>query len=265
MEVVRKLLELVYRRLSSWLGSTSPGTLQITGVLGLAFLVVGYFQIRGGNNDNSSRRPPAPASERAADRAAQHAPSSSGSASRHSRAEGASHQPQQPSSKPAKEPALVYQPFYPQLAGVKRLTVSTPGVILSEWQAMDLQSGATLRPEAVEILGNLARSTDVYLITQVVDDVGQAVVQGCLEAAGVLGFGPGLIKPHKVLFCSTPEGKQSIVRQIEPELHIDGDARAVEGLSRFMPQLLHILPPGTQPTVKGKNLGSCASLASYLS
>ena len=32
---------------------------------------------------------------------------------------------------------------------------------------------------------------------------------------------------HRLLFCSTLEGKVSIVRQLEPELHIDGDPSTV--------------------------------------
>ena len=32
---------------------------------------------------------------------------------------------------------------------------------------------------------------------------------------------------HRLLFCSTLEGKVSIVRQLEPELHIDGDSGTV--------------------------------------
>ena len=63
---------------------------------------------------------------------------------------------------------------------------------------------------------------------------------GALEEAGVLGSGPGQVRPHRLLFCSTPEGKTSIVRQIEPDLHIDGSGATIEELRRFMPQLLQV-------------------------
>ena len=35
------------------------------------------------------------------------------------------------------------------------------------------------------------------------------------------------VPAHRLLFCSTLEGKVSIVRQLEPELHIDGDPGTV--------------------------------------
>ncbi len=37
-----------------------------------------------------------------------------------------------------------------------------------------------------------------------------------------MGSGDGQIAPHRVLCCSTLEGKISIARQLEPGLHIDG-------------------------------------------
>ena len=35
------------------------------------------------------------------------------------------------------------------------------------------------------------------------------------------------VPAHRLLFCSTLQGKVSIVRQLEPELHIDGDPGTV--------------------------------------
>ena len=35
------------------------------------------------------------------------------------------------------------------------------------------------------------------------------------------------IPAHRVLFCSTLEGKTSIVRQLEPDLHVDGHPHTV--------------------------------------
>lgn len=99
---------------------------------------------------------------------------------------------------------------------------------------------------------------------QVQDDVGQAVVLGALEAAGLVGKGTGQVPPHHVLFCSTLDGKVSIVRQIEPDLHIDGSGKTIEDLKRFMPQLLHVTQPGTAAAGAGStNIRSSPSLAAY--
>ena len=46
-------------------------------------------------------------------------------------------------------------------------------------------------------------------------------------AGGLVGSEAGQIAPHKVLCCSTLEGKISIARQLEPGLHIDGHPATV--------------------------------------
>ena len=78
-------------------------------------------------------------------------------------------------------------------------------------QGCFLQESATLRQAAVPILRELANNASVYLMTHVIDDVGEATVRGALEDAGLIGLDAGQIKPHRVLFCSTLEGKVSIV------------------------------------------------------
>eukprot|EP00884_Botryococcus_braunii_P016383 jgi/Botrbrau1/3428/Bobra.139_1s0008.1 len=101
----------------------------------------------------------------------------------------------------------------------------------------------------------------IYLIAHVMDDLGEATVRGALEAGGVTGNGAGQIPPHRLITCSTLEGKVSIVRQLEPELHIDGHHQTIEDLKRFMPQLLHIRQEGSQPAGQGAhNVGSALSL-----
>lgn len=73
----------------------------------------------------------------------------------------------------------------------------------------------------------ITQCANTYVLAHVVDDVGVATVRGALESAGLLGTGVGQLKPHKLLFCSTLEGKVSMVRQLEPELHIDGHPSTV--------------------------------------
>ena len=73
----------------------------------------------------------------------------------------------------------------------------------------------------------LIKNANVFLVTHVIDDVGEATVRGALEDVGLVGTSEGQIKPHRLVFCSTLEGKVSIVRQLEPELHIDGHPSTV--------------------------------------
>lgn len=150
-----------------------------------------------------------------------------------------------------------------QLSGVKRLTVSVPGIIFEEALPSQLQEAATVRPEAVEVLQEMSRVSDVYLIAQVEDDVGQAVVTGALESAGLLGSGPGQIKPHHVLCCSTVEGKVPIVRQLEPDLHMDAHTASVEELKRFLPQLLLVREGSGSQSAGAANVAMAASLGAF--
>lgn len=84
-----------------------------------------------------------------------------------------------------------------------------------------------MRQQAVPLLLELVKNANVFLVTHVIDDVGEATVRGALEDVGLVGSSEGQIKPHRLIFCSTLEGKVSIVRQLEPELHIDGHPTTV--------------------------------------
>lgn len=53
--------------------------------------------------------------------------------------------------------------------------------------------------------------------------------------------------------------------QIEPELHIDAAPSTVDDLQRFIPQLLHITPPGTKPAADAPNVGRAPSLTAFFS
>lgn len=100
---------------------------------------------------------------------------------------------------------------------------------------------------------------------QVSSDVGEAVVRGALEAAGVIGLNSRQVPPHRLILCETLGGKVAIVRQIEPELHIDGDHLTVNELQRFIPQQLHIFKQSGPLALGIKGIvGHGASLAEAL-
>ncbi|KAK2080938.1 hypothetical protein QBZ16_000792 [Prototheca wickerhamii] len=127
-----------------------------------------------------------------------------------------------------------------QLLSKHRTAQSGPAASPSgESNAAALEEGASLASaRAAEALRALLdRGLDVYLLAHVASDVGEAVVRGALEAEGLLGAGPGQVSPHRLLLCGTQIGKVSVVRQLEPELHIDADAETVAELQRFIPRL----------------------------
>ena len=90
-----------------------------------------------------------------------------------------------------------------------------------------LQESAVLREDAAAVVKEILKTANVYVLAHVIDDIGEATVRGALEAGALVGPAAGQIPPHRVLFCSTLDGKVSIVRQLEPDLHVDGHPQTV--------------------------------------
>jgi hypothetical protein len=122
---------------------------------------------------------------------------------------------------------------------VTKLTISLGGVVITETSTNQLEEGATLIPGAAEALSTLRYAgTDIYLLAQVASDIGETVVRGALEHGGILGTtAPNQIPPHKLLCCDTLDGKVSLVRQLEPGLHVDGHPATIHALQRFVGRL----------------------------
>lgn len=216
----RRLLQELYSRIQAWLQTSSAGTIQLTGVLGLALVVAGYYHIRGGRpgDDQARRRRAGDAGAATAAQAGSSgaallpAPPSSSlrpDAPRQSSAaaDAASTRAADALKAAAARPAasIPARAVQDKLIGVKRITVSVPGVLLQEWQAHQLQDAATVRPEAAALLCEAARTSMLYLVAHVVDDIGQAAVSGALEAVGLVGSGVGQVPAHRLLFCSSLE------------------------------------------------------------
>lgn len=89
----------------------------------------------------------------------------------------------------------------------------------------------TVRPEVAPALRALASTVELYLLTRVSSDEGEAEVVSALVDAGVVASGMNV---HKALFCETVEGRVSMVRQLEPQLALDEAVGVVDALGRFV-------------------------------
>ncbi|KAJ0844657.1 putative peroxisome biogenesis protein [Helianthus annuus] len=125
-----------------------------------------------------------------------------------------------------------------RLSDGRKVTCRLLGVILEETTPEELQIQATVKPSVLEVLIEITKYSDLYLMERVLDDESQEKVLMALENAGVFTFG-GLVK-DKVLFCSTENGRMSFVRQLEPDWHIDSDPEITSQLARFIRHQLHI-------------------------
>uniref|UniRef100_A0A1D1YU36 Peroxisome biogenesis protein 22 n=1 Tax=Anthurium amnicola TaxID=1678845 RepID=A0A1D1YU36_9ARAE len=148
-----------------------------------------------------------------------------------------------------------------RLNGGRKVTCQLLGVILEERTPDELQVHATVRLCEVDVLLEIAKSCDVYLMETVHDDESEERVLAALENAGLFNTG-GLIK-EKVLFCSTENGRSSFVRQLEPDWHIDTNPEVVYTLARFIRCQLHIAPANSSFTAS--NVFTSTSLEQYFS
>ncbi|KAG2316064.1 hypothetical protein Bca52824_019186 [Brassica carinata] len=151
-----------------------------------------------------------------------------------------------------------FQPVKPTLGQIvrqklsegRKVTCRLLGVILEESSPEELQKQATVRSSVLEVLLEITKSSDLYLMERVLDDESEARVLQALETAGVFTSG-GLVK-DKVLFCSTEIGRTSFVRQLEPDWHIDTNPEITTQLARFIKYQLHVSaskPERTAPNV----------------
>ncbi|KAL3615266.1 peroxisome assembly protein 22 [Castilleja foliolosa] len=159
-----------------------------------------------------------------------------------------------------------FQPVKPTLGQIvrqrlsegRKVTCRLLGVILEETSPEELQKQATVtvRSSVLEVLLEITKFCDLYLMERVLDDDSESYMCNCfeitnildeivqkkiimaLEDAGVFTSG-GLVK-DKVLFCSTEIGRSSFVRQLEPDWHIDSNSEVITQLARFIKYQLHV-------------------------
>ncbi|XP_047321720.1 peroxisome biogenesis protein 22-like [Impatiens glandulifera] len=160
-----------------------------------------------------------------------------------------------------------FQPVKPTLGQIvrqrlsegRKVTCRLLGVILEETTPEELQKHATVRSSVLEVLLEVTKFCDLYLMERVLDDESEKRVLLALEDAGVFTSG-GLVK-DKVLFCGTEIGRTSFVRQLEPDWHIDSNVEIVTQLSRFIKYQLHIAPTRIERTAA--NVSSSPSLEQF--
>ncbi|CAA7410645.1 unnamed protein product [Spirodela intermedia] len=149
-----------------------------------------------------------------------------------------------------------------KLNGGRKVTCQLLGVVLEETTPDELQMHATVRHSVKEVLLEIARSCDVYLMETVNDDESEERALAALKGAGL--FDSGLLIKEKVLFCGTENGRSSFVRQLEPDWHIDTNPAVIHNLSRFIRFQLQIGPAAALSTAP-TNIFSSASLERYFS
>ncbi|CAL0321845.1 unnamed protein product [Lupinus luteus] len=161
----------------------------------------------------------------------------------------------------------LFQPLKPTLGQIvrqrlsegRKVTCRLLGVILEESSPEELQKQATVKSSVLEVLLEITKFCDLYLMERVLDDESEKRVLVALEEAGVFTSG-GLVK-DKVLFCSTENGRTSFVRQLEPNWHIDTNPEIVTQLARFIKYQIHVSPVRSERSAA--NVFSAISLEQF--
>ncbi|XVF01823.1 hypothetical protein REPUB_Repub04eG0122700 [Reevesia pubescens] len=140
-----------------------------------------------------------------------------------------------------------------------KVTCRLLGVILEESSPEELQKQATVKSSVLDVLLEITKFCDLYLMERVIDDESEKNVLLALENVGIFSSS-GLVK-DKVLFCSTENGRTSFVRQLEPDWHIDTNPEIVSQLARFIKYQLHVSP--IRPERSAANVFSSPSLEHF--
>ncbi|RWR93475.1 peroxisome biogenesis protein 22 isoform X1 [Cinnamomum micranthum f. kanehirae] len=134
----------------------------------------------------------------------------------------------------------------------RKVTCRLLGVILEESSPEELQKHVTVKSSVLEVLLEIAKICDLYLMERVLDDESVEKVLSALDDAGV--FISGALVKDKVLFCSTENGRSSFVRQLEPDWHIDTNPEIISQLARFIKYELHISPNRLERTASNRKI-----------
>ncbi|KAJ0983253.1 hypothetical protein J5N97_011508 [Dioscorea zingiberensis] len=153
-------------------------------------------------------------------------------------------------------PQLVRQKF----CEGHKVTCRLLGVVLEETNPDDLQKNVTVRSSVLEVLLEMTKCCDLYLMERILDDESGERVISALNDAGI--FTSGGFVSDKVLFCSTENGHVSFVRQLEPDWHIDTNFEIVSQLARFIKYQLHISL--TRPDRSASNVFSSTCLEGFI-
>jgi hypothetical protein len=108
-------------------------------------------------------------------------------------------------------------------------------------------SDNSFNTSTVPILIALATHTNLYFLTVINElDKNNAItcqlVESSLQSAGIFEAG---LKKHRLLYCSSIKGKQSVYRHLEPSLCIDDNEEILQQLKPFIPDCVLIQPNST--------------------
>ncbi|VWU49479.1 conserved protein, unknown function [Hepatocystis sp. ex Piliocolobus tephrosceles] len=89
----------------------------------------------------------------------------------------------------------------------------------------------------IEPFTKLCSISEFFVIAQVSNDTQEKNVIEFFKTSGLFEKG---LKEHRIMFCSTSNGRASMVRQLHPFTHVDNDENVIKILTGKIPNVVQI-------------------------
>ncbi|KEG02406.1 conserved Plasmodium protein, unknown function [Plasmodium vinckei vinckei] len=98
-------------------------------------------------------------------------------------------------------------------------------------------NNAHIIENVIEPLTQLCSISEVFVVAQVSNDTQETNIINLLKKTGLFDKG---LKEHRLMFCSTSNGRASMIRQLRPLTHVDNDETVIKTLTGKIPNLVQI-------------------------
>lgn len=99
-------------------------------------------------------------------------------------------------------------------------------------QKLSIHGTKLIKPSCIDTLTNLTVDFDVYLVFQVINDLGEQIIRDQLASVP--------IPSHHILFCETSRGLQACIRQLNARLHLESEMDLAVALKPIMNQIVMV-------------------------
>ncbi|CXI39135.1 conserved Plasmodium protein, unknown function [Plasmodium berghei] len=96
---------------------------------------------------------------------------------------------------------------------------------------------AQIIENVIEPLRKLCSISELFVVAQISNDAQETNIINLLKKIGLFNTG---LKEHRLMFCSTSNGRASMIRQLRPLTHVDNDETVIKTLTGKIPNLVKI-------------------------
>ncbi|CRG96528.1 conserved Plasmodium protein, unknown function [Plasmodium gallinaceum] len=90
---------------------------------------------------------------------------------------------------------------------------------------------------SLEAFNKLCLISELFVIAQISNDVQEKNIIELFKSLNIFNKG---LKEHRLMFCTTSNGRASMIRQLSPLTHVDNDETVIKTLTGKIPNLVQI-------------------------